>query len=135
MALARHASALHQAGVGRINVSLDSLHAERFREITHGKLDRVLNGLMAAKRVGFAPIKINMVVMKGIKKAETASTMKVDMKPTFHSVSVNGRYNYVNFIDDESMAPEDALVELFWVWIPSARQIRLRDVRGIKAST
>ncbi len=29
----------------------------------------------------------------------------------------------VNFIDDESMAPEDALVELFWVWIPSARQI------------
>lgn len=34
----------------------------------------------------------------------------------------------VNFIDDESMAPEDALVELFWVWIPSARQI-LHDAK------
>jgi GTP 3',8-cyclase len=70
VALARHAAALQQAGISRINVSLDSLRAERFREITHGKLDRVLNGLMAAKRVGFAPIKINMVVMQGVNDDE-----------------------------------------------------------------
>lgn len=70
VALARYAEALHQAGIGRINVSLDSLHAARFREITRGRLDKVLDGLMAAKRVGFAPIKINMVVMQGVNDDE-----------------------------------------------------------------
>jgi len=70
VALARYAAALHQAGIGRINVSLDSLQAERFREITRGRLDKVLGGLMEAKRIGFAPIKINMVVMQGINDDE-----------------------------------------------------------------
>jgi cyclic pyranopterin phosphate synthase len=70
VALARHAEALHQAGIGRINVSLDSLRAARFREITRGRLDKVLDGLMAAKRVGFEPIKINMVVMQGVNDDE-----------------------------------------------------------------
>ena len=70
VALARHATELHQAGVGRINVSLDSLRAERFREITRGRLDKVMNGLMAAKQAGFGPIKINMVVMKDVNDDE-----------------------------------------------------------------
>ena len=54
--LARHAEALKQAGVARINVSLDSLNAERFREITSGKLEKVLAGLMAAKAAGLETI-------------------------------------------------------------------------------
>ena len=70
VALARHAGALREAGIGRINVSLDSLRAGRFREITRGKLDKVLDGLMTAKRAGFAPIKINMVVMKDVNDDE-----------------------------------------------------------------
>jgi cyclic pyranopterin phosphate synthase len=70
VALARHATALHQAGVCRINVSLDSLRAERFREITRGRLDKVMDGLMAAKQAGFGPIKINMVVMKDVNDDE-----------------------------------------------------------------
>jgi cyclic pyranopterin phosphate synthase len=70
VALAPHAAALQQAGIRRINVSLDSLQAECFREITHGKLHKVLNGLMAAKRAGFTPIKINMVVMQGVNDDE-----------------------------------------------------------------
>jgi cyclic pyranopterin phosphate synthase len=70
VALARHAGALREAGIGRINVSLDSLRAERFREITRGKLDKVLDGLMAARRSGFSPIKINMVVMKDVNDDE-----------------------------------------------------------------
>ena len=68
--LDRHAEALHRAGVSRLNVSLDTLRAERFREITGGKLDKVLRGLMAAKAAGFAPIKINMVVMKDVNEDE-----------------------------------------------------------------
>ncbi len=64
---------LKQAGVTRINVSLDSLKPERYAEITGGgKLSNVLDGLMAAKAAGFGPIKINMVVMKGINADEIA---------------------------------------------------------------
>jgi cyclic pyranopterin phosphate synthase len=64
--LARHAQALFDGGVRRLNVSLDTVDATRFREITGGKLEKVIDGLMAAKEAGFAPIKINMVVMKGV---------------------------------------------------------------------
>lgn len=68
--LKRYAEALRTAGIRRINVSLDSLHAERFKQITRGNLDKVIAGLMAARAAGFAPIKINMVVMKGINDDE-----------------------------------------------------------------
>ena len=68
--LDKHAAALKAAGVSRINVSLDSLRPERFKEITGGRLDKVLAGLMAAKQVGFAPIKINMVALRGINDDE-----------------------------------------------------------------
>ena len=68
--MAKHAEALKAAGVTRINVSLDTLQPERFRQITGGKLEKVLAGLMAAKAAGFHPIKINMVVMKGVNDDE-----------------------------------------------------------------
>jgi cyclic pyranopterin phosphate synthase len=68
--MTRHAGALRAAGVRRINVSLDSLRAERFKQITRGNLEKVIAGLMAAKHNGFSPIKINMVVMKGVNDDE-----------------------------------------------------------------
>ncbi len=68
--LAKHAVELHDAGIRRINVSLDTLQPQRFKEITGGKLDKVLAGLMAAKAAGFTPIKINMVVMKDVNDDE-----------------------------------------------------------------
>jgi len=69
--LARHAAVLRQAGVKRLNVSLDSLRRDRFLSIT-GKdsLPDVLAGLEAARQAGFKPIKINMVVMKGVNHDE-----------------------------------------------------------------
>ncbi|WP_456243165.1 GTP 3',8-cyclase MoaA [endosymbiont of unidentified scaly snail isolate Monju] len=69
--LAKHALALRQAGVQRLNVSVDSLRRERFLSIT-GKdsLPDVLAGLEAARQAGFQPIKINMVVMKGVNHDE-----------------------------------------------------------------
>ena len=70
--LARHAESLKQAGVTRLNVSLDSLAPENFKEITGGKLEKVLAGLQAAKLAGFSPVKINMVVMKGINDHEVS---------------------------------------------------------------
>ena len=68
--LSGHAQSLHQAGVSRLNVSLDSLNPEKFKEITGSELQPVLDGLMTAKAEGFSPIKINMVAMKGINDDE-----------------------------------------------------------------
>ncbi len=75
--LVRDAAALRQAGVTRLNVSLDSLRADRYAEITGGgKLDRVLAGLEAARATGFTPIKINMVVMGGVNEDEISDMVR-----------------------------------------------------------
>lgn len=64
------AQGLADAGVKRINVSMDSIRPERFSEITRrGRLDQVLNGLQAAKAAGLN-VKINMVAMRGINDDE-----------------------------------------------------------------
>lgn len=65
------AASLKAAGVSRVNVSLDSLRPARFAEITGGgDLAEVLDGLMAAKNAGLAPVKINMVAMRGVNDDE-----------------------------------------------------------------
>lgn len=81
--LARHAQALHAAGVGRVNVSLDSLRPERFKEITRGELHKVLQGLMAAKAAGFRVVKINMVVMRGVNDDEVEEMVEFCMAHDF----------------------------------------------------
>jgi cyclic pyranopterin phosphate synthase len=68
--LARYASELRAAGVRRVNVSLDTLDAAKFTAITRwGKLDKVMEGLDAAKRAGLA-VKINAVALKGVNDDE-----------------------------------------------------------------
>ena len=70
--LEHHAKALKASGVKRINISLDSLNAERFKNITRvGDLDKVLRGITAAKQAGFDNIKLNTVLMRGINDDET----------------------------------------------------------------
>lgn len=65
--LGRYADELRQAGVARINVSLDSLDRACMEKITgRDSLDSILDGLKAGKAAGFAPIKINMVAMRGV---------------------------------------------------------------------
>ena len=68
--LAKLAEPLYQAGVRRLNVSLDTLQHDRFRAITAGKLHKVLDGIQVARDVGFTPIKINMVGMRGVNDDE-----------------------------------------------------------------
>ena len=68
--LARFADELKEAGVNRINVSLDTLSAPLFRSVTRwGDLSKVLAGIEAARRVGIH-IKINMVALKGVNEYE-----------------------------------------------------------------
>lgn len=71
MLLAPMAADLYRAGVQRLNVSLDSLNPQRFKEITRGgDLHKVLAGLDAVMAAGFPPPKINVVIMRGINDAE-----------------------------------------------------------------
>lgn len=81
--LGSQADALKQAGCSRINVSLDSLKPEVFKDITGGELQPVLDGLMAAKDAGLSPIKINMVAMKGINDGEFEDMVKFCLQHGF----------------------------------------------------
>lgn len=81
--LEQQAEALKQAGVKRINISLDSLNNARFKAITRvGELEKVLRGIQAAKKVGFDNIKLNTVLMRGINDDETLELVQfaIDQK-------------------------------------------------------
>lgn len=69
--LANHAQALRDAGIARLNISLDSLNKETFRELARRDgLDRVLEGIAAAQQVGFESIRLNAIAMRGVTEAE-----------------------------------------------------------------
>ena len=69
--LEKYASELYNAGLKRINISLDSLKEERFCRITRtGSLKDVLAGIKLAKKTGFNPVKINTVLIRGINDDE-----------------------------------------------------------------
>ena len=101
---------LKQAGISRINVSLDTLRAEKYRDITGGgKLDKTLNGLMAAKQAGFQPIKINMVLMQGVNDNEVEDMIEFCIEHDFTlrfietmpmgDTGRNASQQYVNLLD------------------------------------
>jgi len=65
------ASDLHAAGLRRLNISLDSLRPSTFLDLTRRPaLDQVLDGIDAAMEAGFAPVKLNCVLMRGINDEE-----------------------------------------------------------------
>src|SRR5919198_2353306 len=69
--LADQARALYDAGLRRINVSLDTLDPGRFRQLTRRDgLEKVLAGILAAKRAGFEPVKVNAVSIRGVTEHE-----------------------------------------------------------------
>lgn len=75
--LARLARPLRDAGLARINVSLDTLDAERFKRMTRrGRFDDVMRGLEAAREAGFDPIKINTVLLRGENDDEATTLLE-----------------------------------------------------------
>jgi cyclic pyranopterin phosphate synthase len=75
--LDRRAAALREAGVDRINVSLDTLRPEVFRKLTRrDRLADVLSGLAAAAAVGFTPVKVNTVLMRGQNDEEAPELLR-----------------------------------------------------------
>ncbi len=76
--LSEFANELKQAGLHRVNISLDSVEPDRYREITRGgDLTKVLEGIAAAKQAGLLPIKINTV--QGLNAAEPIDVEKVKL--------------------------------------------------------
>ena len=84
--LAGSARALRDAGVDRLNVSLDSLRTERIDAIARrpGSADRIFAGLEAAEEAGFAPIKINCVVMRGRNDDEVEAFARITRDRPWH---------------------------------------------------
>ena len=79
--LAEMADDLKAAGLARVNVSLDTLLPERFRQITRRDgLERVLAGLEAAERAGLVPLKLNMVPISGVNADEVAAFARLTLK-------------------------------------------------------
>lgn len=82
--LEEFAPALFQAGLKRVNVSMDSLSPEKYREITRGgDLSRVWAGIHAARRAGIFPIKINVVAITGLNDGEILDFARLTMQDPF----------------------------------------------------
>ncbi|MFU8796034.1 MAG: GTP 3',8-cyclase MoaA [Dehalococcoidia bacterium] len=99
--LRRQAAELKQAGLTRVNVSLDTLKAGRYCDITrHGELRDVLDGIEAARGAGLHPVKINMVVMRGINDDEVLDFARMTVDRDWHvrfieRMPFNGEVDFV----------------------------------------
>ena len=79
------AQGLYEAGLHRINVSLDSLNREKYQNITcRDRLEQVLQGIKKAHEIGFSPIKINIVVIRGINDDEVLDLAQLSLTYPFH---------------------------------------------------
>lgn len=83
--LAQQAKQLKAAGLTRVNISLDTLDPARFKFIArNGDLKRVLAGIEAAAEVGFSPIKLNCVLLKGVNEDEIPHFLKLAFEQPLH---------------------------------------------------
>ncbi|OEU47980.1 MAG: cyclic pyranopterin phosphate synthase MoaA [Desulfobacterales bacterium S3730MH5] len=79
------AGSLYEAGVRRINISLDTLNHLKYTKITRREcFDDVWRGLQVAEAVGFSPIKLNVVTMRGINDDEVARFAELSVRKPYH---------------------------------------------------
>ncbi|WP_202319951.1 GTP 3',8-cyclase MoaA [Archaeoglobus neptunius] len=75
--LEKYAEELRECGLSRVNVSLDTLNAEKYRFITKvGDVEKVVSGISRACEVGLTPVKVNMLVLKGINDDEVENLLE-----------------------------------------------------------
>lgn len=101
--LSRYAEELKSAGLDRVNVSLDTLKPERYREITRsGDLSLVLKGIEAIEKVGLNPIKINMVPICGVNSDEIEEFARLTLKAAYQVRFIE----YMPFGSEDMWSPE-----------------------------
>ena len=85
MLLERLAMPLANAGLKRVNVSLDTLDTEKFKRITRGgNIDRLWRGIAAAEDAGLAPLKLNTVVVNGLNADELPALARLTLENLWH---------------------------------------------------
>jgi cyclic pyranopterin phosphate synthase len=85
MLLARLAEPLADAGLRRVNISLDTLDRDKFKRITRGgEIDRVWKGIAAAERAHLAPIKLNTVIVRGLNADELPALARLTIEHDWH---------------------------------------------------
>ncbi|MEL7331030.1 MAG: GTP 3',8-cyclase MoaA [Cyanobacteria bacterium J06560_2] len=126
--LAEMAEDLYQAGLRRINISLDSLQPETFEQITGGqsrtRWQKVWAGIQAAHRVGFSPLKLNVVVIPGINDSEILDLAALTIDRAWH-------VRFIEFmpIGNEALFQSEG-------WIASALlQKQIRDQWGLTTAS
>jgi GTP 3',8-cyclase len=108
------ADALRQAGLDRVNISIDSLKAERIRSIARRNIDfDPIAAAIAAERAGLAPIKINVVVMRGINDDEVCDIARLTIDHPWH----------VRFIE---LMPVGEMRDLTWEHVVPSDEILSR---------
>lgn len=79
--LEKLAEPLARAGLKRVNISIDTLDAERFHKITRfGKLEQVWRGILAAERAGLSPIKLNAVIVRGYNEEDIVDLARLTLE-------------------------------------------------------
>jgi len=91
--LANHARALREAGLHRVTVSLDTLRPDRFQALTRSdELERVLSGIEAVSTLGFSPVKIDSVVIRGVNDDELIALLE-------YARSVGAEVRFIEYMD------------------------------------
>lgn len=109
--LSKKAKALYEAGVKRINVSLDTLNEKKYKEITRtGNLADALQGIEAAREAGFEPIKINTVLIGGVNDDEILDFVNFGEEKGIHvrfieimPIGLCDQWNKERFISNEKV--------------------------------
>ncbi|WP_183730032.1 GTP 3',8-cyclase MoaA [Desulfurispira natronophila] len=109
--LPRFAGLLRECGLRRVNISLDTLHPERFSHITGvNSFDQVWKGIQAARENGLKPIKINVVAIRGVNEDEIADFVALTCKEKINvrfieymPVGIKSRYNTEQLISVAQM--------------------------------
>lgn len=126
--LAPLARSFKEAGLDRVNISLDTLDPEKFRAITRcGNLKDTLNGINAAIQAGLHPVKINMVVIAGLNEDEIC-----DMARLTYKLPVHVRFIEVMPIGPDPSTWKEARITLPQIVTQVKRLGKLRPVRDIK---
>ena len=112
MVLASYAEELARAGLKRVNVSLDTLRPDRFREITrHGDVAAVHEGIAAARAAGLSPIKINVVVMREVNDDEAADIARTTLEEDWEVRFIE----LMPFMDEQETCIKDTSLALGFV--------------------
>lgn len=112
MVLASYAHELADAGLRRVNISLDTLDPERFRAVTrHGDLAAVMEGIAAARDAGLSPIKLNVVVMREVNDQEVAEIARTTLEEDWEVRFIE----LMPFMDEQETCIKDTSLVLGFV--------------------